>query len=185
MKGVVFTEFIELVEGRFSIPLAEQMLETTELPSGGVYTAVGTYDSAEMVALVNRLSALTGVPVPDLLMAFGQHLFGRFTEWFPAFFEGIRSAPDFLVRVDGFVHVEVRKLYPEAELPVFRCERPTQDRLEMTYRSRRKLPDLAEGLIRACYGHFGQPVVVERRSIPGDPEAVLFVLTTSPGSRDG
>jgi hypothetical protein len=44
MKGVVFTEFIELVESRFSIPLAEQLLETTDLPSGGVTTSPASRD---------------------------------------------------------------------------------------------------------------------------------------------
>jgi hypothetical protein len=185
MKGIVFTEFIELVESRFSIPLAEQLLETTDLPSGGVYTSVGTYDSAEMVALVTRLSAITGTPVPDLLKEFGKHMFGRFLEKFPAFFDGVRSAPDFLEQVDGHVHVEVRKLYPDAELPGFQCERPTPERMEMTYRSRRNMPDLAEGLIRACYAHFGQAVAIERRAVPGDPNAVLFALTSSPASPDG
>lgn len=185
MKGIVFTEFIELVEGRFSVELAEKLLESTDLPSGGIYTSVGTYDSAEMVALVSRLSVLVGVPVPDLLREFGQHMFRRFLEKFPAFFEGVVSAPDFLERVDGFVHVEVRKLYPDAELPGFWCERPSPGLLEMTYRSQRNMPDLAEGLIRACYAHFGQEVTIERRPVPDGPEGVLFALTSPPARSDG
>jgi hypothetical protein len=179
VKGIVFTEFIELVEERFSVPLAERLLEASDLPSGGVYTSVGTYDSAEMVELVTRLSVLTHVPVPDLLRAFGRHMFGRFLEKFPAFFEGIATAPDFLERVDGFVHVEVRKLYPDAELPEFTCERPSPERFLMTYRSRRNLPDLAEGLILACYEHYRQEVGLARAAVPGDPSAVRFILTTA------
>ena len=180
MKGIVFTEFVELVEERFSISVAERLLETSVLPSGGVYTSVGTYDSAEMVTLVTGLSALTRVPVPDLLREFGRHMFRRFLEKFPSFFEGIDSAPDFLEQVDGFVHAEVRKLYPDAELPGFTCERPSPEILHMTYRSSRKLPDLAEGLIRACYAHYGQEVALARENVAGDPGAVLFVLTSTP-----
>ena len=180
MKGIVFTEFIELVEERFSISVAERLLETSDLPSGGVYTSVGTYGSAEMVTLVTGLSALTRVPVPDLLREFGRHMFGRFLEKFPSFFEGIDSAPDFLEQVDGFVHVEVRKLYPDAELPGFTCERPSPEILHMTYRSSRQLSDLAEGLIRACYAHYGQEVALARGNVAGDPSAVLFVLTSTP-----
>jgi hypothetical protein len=178
VKGIVFTELIELVETRFSVLLAERLLETTDLPSGGVYTAVGTYDSAEMFSLVTRLSELTQVPAPELLREFGRHMFGIFLEKFPSVFEGIDSAPDFLEKVDGFVHVEVRKLYPDAELPGFTCERPSPERLLMTYRSSRRLPDLAEGLIRACYAHFGQEVALAREAVPGDPHSVLFVLVT-------
>ena len=47
MKGVVFTEFIEMVEDKFSADIADQIIEEADLPSGGVYTSVGTYDHAE------------------------------------------------------------------------------------------------------------------------------------------
>jgi len=42
MKGVVFTEFFEFVEGRFSPEIAEQIIESSALPSKGIYTSVGT-----------------------------------------------------------------------------------------------------------------------------------------------
>lgn len=44
MKGVVFTEFIEMVEGRFGLAMVDRIIEAAQLPSSGVYTAVGTYD---------------------------------------------------------------------------------------------------------------------------------------------
>jgi hypothetical protein len=56
MKGVVFTEFLEMVEGRFGLAMADRIIEAAQLPSSGAYTAVGTYDYTEMVHLVNALS---------------------------------------------------------------------------------------------------------------------------------
>jgi len=41
MKGIVFTEFLEMVENKFSPELADRIIEGAEVPSGGVYTAVG------------------------------------------------------------------------------------------------------------------------------------------------
>ena len=38
MKGVVFTEFLEMVEDIFSPDIADQIVEEADLPSGGVYT---------------------------------------------------------------------------------------------------------------------------------------------------
>jgi Haem-NO-binding len=52
MKGVVFTEFIEMVEDRFSPEMADRIIERAKLPSGGAYTTVGTYDHGEMIQLV-------------------------------------------------------------------------------------------------------------------------------------
>jgi len=43
MKGVVFTEFFEFVEGRFSPEIAEQIIESSALPSKGIYTSIGSF----------------------------------------------------------------------------------------------------------------------------------------------
>ncbi len=52
MLGMVFTEFLEMVEQRFSPELADQMLTQTTLANDGAYTAVGYYPYAEMQALL-------------------------------------------------------------------------------------------------------------------------------------
>lgn len=165
MKGVVFTEFLTMVEDRFSLATVEEIIEKAQLPSGGVYTSVGTYPVQEMVSLVSQLSAKTGIPVPGLLKAFGGHLLTRFVAGFPGFFSSHRSALDFLMAVEGHIHVEVRKLYSDAELPRFICERPAPDRLIMHYRSPRGLADLAEGLISGCAAHYGEQIELVREDL--------------------
>jgi hypothetical protein len=176
MKGKLFTEFFELVDDRFSFETSERLIEMSHLPSEGIYTAVGTYDSQEMATLVSNLSTLTGVPVPDLLKEFGRHLFKRFLTSFPDFFEGITSSLEFLPRVDSFVHLEVRRLYPDAKLPSFTCTKPKPGAMLMTYRSKRRLSDLAEGLILACIDHFGESLVVRRETDRNDPTETRFVI---------
>ena len=100
MKGVVFTEFLEMVEDRFSPEMADRIIEGANLPSGGVYTAVGTYDHGEMIQLVSCLSQETGTPSEELVRSFGMHLFGRFNTIFPKYFEDVTSTFDILQRVD-------------------------------------------------------------------------------------
>ena len=178
MKGVVFTEFLEMVEDKFSADLVDEIIEESNLNSGGVYTTVGTYDHGEMIQLVGELEKRTGVAAPDLLRAFGEHLFGRFAENFPAFFENSVGALEFLASVDEYIHVEVRKLYPDAELPSFVCHSPRPECLEMTYRSNRPFATLAEGLIRGCIGHYGEPIDMQMEDLSsGEGTAARFVLT--------
>jgi hypothetical protein len=176
MKGIVFTEFLELVEAQFSPEICERVLETSDLPSRGIYTSVGTYPHTELVTLVTGLSVLTGVAPADLVRAFGRHLFGRFAKLFPHFFVGFTSALDFLPRVESFVHLEVRKLYSDPELPTFSCVVPEPGRLEMTYHSSRNFADLAEGLILGCIEHFEDRLAVTRTEIPGPPPGVRFCI---------
>jgi hypothetical protein len=178
MKGVVFTEFLEMVESKFSADVADQILEESDLPSGGIYTTVGTYDHDEMVSLVEALGKHTGMSTPELLRAFGEYLFGRFEAGYPAFFESTNSALEFLSKVDDYIHVEVRKLYPDAELPSFDCHSPRSGCLEMTYKSTRPFATLAEGLIRGCIAHYGQAVDMEIEDLSdGAGTSVRFILT--------
>lgn len=178
MKGVVFTEFLEMVEDRFSTDLADQIIEEADLASGGAYTRIGTYDHREMIALVERLSVHTGLSTPQLLQTYGAHLFRRFSVLYPVFFEGVGSIFEFLPRVEAYIHVEVRKLYPDAELPTLDAEQPDPDQLRITYRSKRPFAALAEGLIRGCIEHYGEDVAVETIDLSeGAGHAATFVLT--------
>ena len=83
MKGLVFTEFLEMVEQTFSEEVADRIIDESDLPSNGAYTSLGTYDHGEMLELVTNLSRETNIPVPDLVFAFGRHLFDRFAVVFP------------------------------------------------------------------------------------------------------
>ncbi|MBT7590015.1 MAG: heme NO-binding domain-containing protein [Candidatus Scalindua sp.] len=177
MKGIVFSEFLDMVEEKFSIETSERLIDEVKTSSGGAYTTVGTYDSQEIMDMVAKLSEITSISVPDLLKTFGRHMFMRFAETFPKFFEGVTSTLDFLPMVDSYVHLEVRKLYNDAELPSFTCVSPQPGRLEMTYRSARNLSDLAEGMILGTADHFNERIEVKRERIQEDPLAVLFIIT--------
>jgi hypothetical protein len=176
VKGVVFTEFLEMVEEKFSYELTEKIIEASDLSSGGAYTAVGTYDHGEIVQLVTHLSQETGISIPDLLRTFGQHVFNRFVVTYPHFFKGIESSIGFMEKVDGYIHVEVRKLYPDAELPKLEYEKPDSRTLKVIYRSNRPFADLADGMIAGCIAHFNDGVTVRREDVvPGS--VAVFTMT--------
>lgn len=178
MKGMVFTEFLEMVEDRFSPEVADKIIDAAELDSGGAYTSLGTYDYREMVRLVTHLGRAVDVPVPDLLRVFGEHLFTRFVKGYPRFFQEGGRTFDFLHKVDDYIHVEVRKLYADAELPRFEYSRDGEDRMEMVYTSARPFGDLAEGLIRGCIAHFSEPIDLVREDLAaGELTSVRFTLT--------
>ena len=178
MKGVVFTEFLEMVEEKFSPDTADQIIEAVDPPSGGAYTATGTYDFEELASLVTELSHESNIPIPHLLEAFGKHLFTRFYAGYPQFFDGVSSTIEFLPLVDGYIHGEVRKLYPDAELPKFECDTSDPNRLVMDYSSKRPLAEFAKGLILGCIDHFGDDVTFEHEDLSGGTgNSARFTLT--------
>ncbi|TWU62035.1 heme NO-binding domain-containing protein [Crateriforma conspicua] len=185
MKGIVFTELIEMVEDDLGIEIADRMISTSGTSNEGAYTAVGSYDHAELIQLVLALSDQTGVPVPELVQTFGRHLFKRFSQLYSQFFEHAQSAFDFLPLVETYIHVEVRKLYPDAELPTFDCG-IHEGNLTMHYQSSRPFADLAEGLVRACVDHFGDEVMVVREDLgDGNGTEACFCLTPVDQHRHG
>lgn len=178
MKGIVFTEFFELVESKWGLDMVDELIGACELESGGAYTAVGTYDHGEIAQLVQELSRRSEIPIPGLLQAFGEFLFGRIVVGYPQFFEGEQSALDFLERVEDYIHVEVKKLYPDAMLPKFDTERPEPNHLVMIYSSVRHLHDVAHGLILGCCRHFEENCEVTMDE-PAADDSVRFSIIRS------
>lgn len=180
MKGIVFTEFMDMVESTYSLNIVDQIISRAHLASGGAYTSVGAYDHEELISLVTELSQMTEIPVPDLVRSFGKYLFKRFTVIYPQFFRGVTEPFEFLFRIESYIHVEVLKLYPDAELPHLVCEIKSETELEMLYTSLRPFYDFAYGLIEGCFEHFNTPVSIEMHHLETEQNKeyrTLFKLT--------
>jgi Haem-NO-binding len=165
VKGIIFTEFLSMLETDYSPALLEDLIEEAHLPSGGAYTAVGTYDHKEMLALLGVLSRRTGLSTADLLRRYGEFLFSRFVALYPGFFKNITSAFGFLAQIEHYIHREVRKLYTDVQLPTFAVEHHNPKRFSMVYISDRPLADLCEGLIIGCLKHFGEEATLLRTDL--------------------
>lgn len=178
MLGVVFAEFTDMVEQAFGPEMLDAIITVVEprLKTGGAYTAVGTYDHTEMVLLVSQLAKQTGRDIDELVELFGQHLFGRFVDRYPGFFEDVDNGLDFLEIVEGHIHLEVRKLYPEAELPTFVCDRKRPDLLVMEYHSTRPFATLCRGLIKGCASHFGEQYEIEEQPLSDAATGMHFTI---------
>ena len=70
MKGIVFDEFLQMVESAHGIAMVDTIITKSSLPSEGIYSSVGTYDFNEMVELVSSLSKELDIPIPALLHKF-------------------------------------------------------------------------------------------------------------------
>lgn len=177
MRGIVFTEFLEFVEQQYSPEIVDDIIEASTLSTDGAYTSVGTYDCEELLQLVSALSKVTQTSLPDLICAFGQRLFKCLTSNYPQFIEDVDSCFDFLQSIHGHIHVEVYKLYPDAELPTFEYSFPQQNQMVMHYQSTRPLADLAEGLIRGSIEYFGEKIAIQRENNSNDNTSAHFILT--------
>jgi hypothetical protein len=172
MKGIVFTEFLELVEDNFGLSTVNEIIDRCDLKTDGAYTAVGTYDHGEMFQMVKALSDIQNTPVPDLLRFYGKYFFDVLAKGYPAFLEN-HDLFSFMESIDGYIHPEVQKLYPEAELPSFESVKTDHDdEMLLIYKSSRKMSDFAIGLIYGAAAHYKIKVEVEEIKREKDGEIV-------------
>jgi len=174
MRGIIFTELIELIEEKFGFDTLDDVIDMADLDNDGAYAATGSYPFEELLRLVISLSETSSIPIPTLLEVYGEHLFGKLIHMFPEF-NKTNDVLDFIKGVETYIHVEVKKLYPDAELPHFELLSASPERLELYYISAKNLPHLAKGLMQGASKHFGQPIDIEFSSI--DDKKSLFVVT--------
>ncbi len=177
MKGIVFTEFLEMVESSFGLEVVDNIIENSELPSEGIYTSVGTYDFNEMVHLITNLSSEVSVPMNDLIYTFGLYLFTSLGKAHPEVIQSYNSPLALLYSIEDHIHVHVKKLYPDAELPTFKILEKTDTSISMIYSSSRGLYRLAHGLIEKTFEHFNGSAQISYELLKEDGTEVKFDVT--------
>ncbi len=183
MKGIIFVELLAMAEDTFGEAVVDDVIEKADLPSGGAFTSVGTYPCEELMALIKGFSVHSGIPGPELQRLFGHWMMQSFDRHYPQFFQGRGGSLDMLEAIEGEIHVEVRKLYPDADLPSFDTTRHGPGVLDLTYRSPRPLADFCHGLIEACAERFGDSAHITRTDQSADGQTVAaFHIRTDPAT---
>lgn len=161
LKGLIFVELIKMAESTFGEDQVDIVLDSVELPSGGAYTSVGYYECSELIILVDAFSRLSGIDKPELERQFGHWVMDAFKSGYPEFFEKYGTAFDMLEAIENDIHVEVRKLYPDAELPSFNTIRNGCTKLDLEYRSKRPLAHFCHGLVERCFTKYGETAEIQ------------------------
>ncbi len=55
MKGIIFTQFLEMVEDKWGLSMLDELITKAKDPINGAYNAVDTYDHKQLVNLVVEL----------------------------------------------------------------------------------------------------------------------------------
>ncbi|WP_340200560.1 heme NO-binding domain-containing protein [Ascidiimonas sp. W6] len=160
MKGIVFTEFLEMVEEKFGLETLDFIIENSNLKSKAIYTAVGTYDAAEMFELIHNLSEKSDIAAGNLIYAYGHYFFKKLVESHANIFEMYTSPIDLLNAIESHIHVHVRKIYKDAELPSFDVIEKSDTKITMIYQSERSLYMFAKGLMEKTFEHYGKNATV-------------------------
>lgn len=158
MKGIVFNLLHEAVAEEYGEDAWDAVLAHAGVT--GAYTSLGSYDDAELEALVGAAVAQTGHDARAIVRWFGRVSMPHLAARYPAFFEAHTHTRPFLLTLNTIIHPEVRKLYPGADVPDFDFDTSDPEVLRMTYRSARRMCAFAEGLIEGAAAHYGEAVAI-------------------------
>ena len=176
MKGIVFTEFLDLVEDKFGLEVLDKIITQSNLESGGVYTSVGTYKFSEMLQLLQHLSDHTDISIDDLLLVYAEHFFSVLEDSYPGLLATYEDPIEMLSSIENHIHVEVRKIYPDAELPKFEVIEKTKDSLTMIYKSSRAMHHFGLGLMNKTFEHFNSTATIVLEKLKEDGTEVKFII---------
>ncbi len=161
MQGSIFTAFSEMIIDQMGMQQWNELIIETEPASQGVYTSAEQYEDSELINMVVLLSEKTGTPVEHLIEAFGKYLFSILYKTSPVDVSKLDNLRDFLLAIDNVIHVEVKRLHPEAYLPKFEYDTSEANRLIMYYSSKRKLCHASVGLIKGAAEKFNETITLE------------------------
>ncbi len=176
MKGIVFTEFLDLVEIKFGLEMVDKIIYQSKLESEGVYTAIGTYSFSEMLQLLTNLSTNTGISTDNLLLVYAEHFFSLIERSYSGLLASYKDPIEMLASIENHIHVEVQKIYPEAELPTFVIEEKTENSIIMLYKSSRAMHHFGLGLMNKTFEHFNSTATIELEKIKEDGTEVRFLI---------
>ncbi len=179
MKGIVFTEFLELVENKFGLEMVDTIILNSNLKSNGVYTSVGTYSFSEMLQLLTHLSEKTGISIDDLLLIYAEHFFEVLKNNYPELLNAYTDPMEMISSIENHIHVEVKKIYPDAELPSFEIKEKTSNSLIMIYTSSRAMHHFGLGLMKKTFEYFNVSSEIKLKKLNPQGTRVEFNISKS------
>lgn len=177
MKGIVFTEFLDLIEEKFGLEVVDKMITACELETNGSYTQIGNYSHGELIQMVSFLHRDQSLPVNDLLEVFAFHLYGKFKESYPDFFVDVKSSYDFISKVEHHIHQEVMKIYPNSSPPSIKAKQISSSKYEVSYHSNRGLAYFALSMVKACIADFNEKADVTELIIEKELREAKFSIS--------
>ena len=157
--------------------MVDAIISQSKLESKGVYTSIGTYSFSELLQLLQNLKIQTGISIDNLLLIYGEHFFSVIETNYKDLLSSYNDPIEMLASIENHIHVEVRKIYNDAELPTFIIKEKTKKTLILIYKSSRSMHHFGLGLMNKTFEHFNSKATIILEKIKKDGTEVKFIIT--------
>ena len=135
------------------------------------------YPDEAIVSVVVALAASRGMDTNSLLEDFGAFLAPALLRVYEPLIRQEWRTLDVIEHVEERIHTVVRMRDPKAAPPYLSARKITNDMVEVTYTSPRRLCALGEGISRGLAAQYGERVVITQPVCMhrGDPKCIIRV----------
>ncbi|PKH32676.1 heme NO-binding domain-containing protein [Shewanella sp. ALD9] len=160
MKGIIFNVLEDMIVEQCGMGVWNDLMEK-HAPADRVYVSAINYPENELFAIATEVSEILGLPLQDVIKAFGQFLFSGLAANHIAVVERFTDFTSLVMGIHNIIHVEVNKLYDEPSLPTIMSTMIDDHNIELKYYSPRKLCFCAEGLIFGAADYYHQNISIK------------------------
>ena len=159
MHSIVFEELKGFVEKTLGDGSWNSLLDKAGM-SGASFDKIGAYPDEDLLKLVQTGSELSGLPVPDLVEAFGAAIAPDLLSLVDALLKPEWKTLEVIENTEMALHAVIRLDKPGATPPKLRVERQGEE-LTMYYSSERKLCWLAKGIAKGMAQAFDEKIEIK------------------------
>lgn len=142
------------------LPMWDRALVNAGLP-GKVFMPFLEYPDDEALKLIEELVAITGSPASVILEDFGAFIAPDLLAMYKPLIDPEWRTLDVVEHTEGTVHTIVRSRNPGAAPPYLHVERTGEDEVVVHYTSKRRLCDIAKGIVRGLAAHYEEQVAID------------------------
>lgn len=179
MHGIVFLELRKFVEAGFGRDGWMQILKKADIGED-LFMPSKTYPDHQIVSIVMAACEITGKSAHEILDAFGKFIVPDLIGIYGSFIDPKWTMIDMIENVDTTIHRIVRMKNAGADPPELSCTRLEKNKIEITYKSNRKMCAFAKGLVAGLADHYSVKATVTETLCMhnGDAECRMQVVTT-------
>jgi hypothetical protein len=186
MKGIIFTEFLDLVEERFGLEMVDQIICQSRLESQGAYTSIGTYSIYEFLQLLHHLSKNKSISIINLLEVYAVQIFSAMDTIHPEMLKSYNNPIEMIAAMNDHIEIifntkntlpiESLKVESFVPFPLFIVEEKTKNSLIIKYISNRGLQYFWLGLMHEMFKHFNETATIVLEKIKKDGTEIKFTI---------
>lgn len=176
MHGIVMNQFQAFAADLLGRGEWAALAAGVGAPAEG-YRVTEVYPDRELTALVLRVSQAAGLTLAALLERFGAFIAPALLRVYEPLVRPEWRTLDVIEHTEETIHTVVRRRMEGATPPALSARRASPARVEVDYRSERRMCALAEGIARGLAAHFGEEVRVSQPECMnrGDARCLLVV----------